>query len=193
MIKFNKRYINIISLIISLIIIFLLNQIIKSKDFNPENQINDQINNQIVESTAITKSEENTKVASTIEKSEWTIEIPKINLIAQIAEGTSKEVMDLFVGHFEDTPKESGNIGLIAHNRGYEVNYFQNLKDLKEGDEIIYKYNGIKKKFYVKLLKIINDTDWTLLENTKENKLTLITCVENQPEYRRCVQAEQIN
>ena len=25
--------------------------------------------------------------------------------------------------------------------------------------------------------------------NTKDNKLTLITCVENQPQYRRCIQA----
>ena len=28
-----------------------------------------------------------------------------------------------------------------------------------------------------------------LLKETEENMLTLITCVENQPEYRRCIQA----
>ena len=118
----------------------------------------------------------------------WSIEIPKINLKAQIAEGTSKEIMDEYVGHFEETKNDKGNIGLAAHNRGYKVNYFQNLKKLKEGDEIIYKYKNIQRTYIVKTLKIIKDTDWSYLENTNENKITLITCVENEPEYRRCVQ-----
>ena len=29
-----------------------------------------------------------------------------------------------------------GNVGLAAHNRGYKNNYFENLKQLKEGDKI---------------------------------------------------------
>ena len=37
--------------------------------------------------------------------------------------------------------------------------------------------------------RIIKDTEWKYLKNTEDNRLTLITCVENQPEYRRCVQA----
>ena len=41
--------------------------------------------------------------------------------------------------------------------------------------------------------KIITDTDWEVLENTEENTLTLITCVENEPNYRRCVQAVEID
>ena len=96
--------------------------------------------------------------------------------------------MDEYVGHFEETKNDKGNIGLAAHNRGYKVNYFQNLKKLKEGDEIIYKYKNIQRTYIVKTLKIIKDTDWSYLENTNENKITLITCVENEPEYRRCVQ-----
>ena len=31
------------------------------------------------------------------------------------------------------------------------------------------------------------------LEKTEENTITLITCVENEPEYRRCVQAIEEN
>ena len=33
----------------------------------------------------------------------WVLEIPKINLIANISEGTSKEVLENFIGHFEET------------------------------------------------------------------------------------------
>ena len=97
--------------------------------------------------------------------------------------------MDKFVGHFEETTKTNGNVGLAAHNRGYPVNYFKNIKQLKEGDEINYKYYEYEKSYIVVENKIIKDTDWKSLENTKENRITLITCVENEPEYRRCIQA----
>ena len=96
--------------------------------------------------------------------------------------------MSKYVGHFEDTSKTTGNIGLAAHNRGYEVNYFSGLKTLKEGDEIIYKYNNFEKTYIVNQHKIIKDTDWSYLEQTEENKITLITCIENEPEYRRRIQ-----
>lgn len=81
-----------------------------------------------------------------------------------------------------------GNVGLAAHNRGYPVNYFQNIKDLKLGDKIIYKTNYGIKTYKVDNNIIIEDNDWSYLEETKENRITLITCVENEPNYRRCIQ-----
>lgn len=119
--------------------------------------------------------------------------IPSISLEAMIEEGTSEEIMNKYIGHFEETPKVEGNIGLAAHNRGYENNYFSDLKKLKVGDEIIYKYNQMQIKYIVNKNVIIKDTDWRYLENTEENTITLITCVENEPEFRRCVQAIQEN
>ena len=95
------------------------------------------------------------------------------------------------MGHFEETSLQEGNIGLAAHNRGYEVNYFENLKSVKIGDEIIYQYNDFKMIYEIDTIEIIEDTDWSYLEETDENKITLITCVENEPSYRRCVQATQ--
>lgn len=125
-------------------------------------------------------------------KDDWYIEIPSINLKANIFEGTTKEVMDKYIGHFEETQKTNGNIGLAAHNRGYKNNYFSGLKKLKEGDKIIYKYNDFTKEYEVTKHYIIKDTDWTPLEGTENNRITLITCVENQKEYRRCIQGEEI-
>lgn len=127
-----------------------------------------------------------------IDKNIWRIEIPKIDLLANISEGVSKEILDEYVGHFEETSKINGNIGLAAHNRGYKVNYFEKIKDLEIGDEIIYTYNGVKKVYVVSYKTIIKDTDWQSLENTEESKITLITCVENMPEYRRCVQGVEV-
>lgn len=178
MFKFTKTSI----LYVSTIIIFILIQI-----FINQYKIETEINENILEDTEKIKSikEEGMQTENEI----WQIEIPKISLIANIAEGTTKEILNQYVGHFQETQKENGNIGLAAHNRGYEVNYFQDLKLLKEGDEIKYKHNEFEKIYEVEKSRIIKDTDWEYLENTEENTLTLITCVENEPEYRRCVQA----
>lgn len=122
----------------------------------------------------------------------WQIEIPKINLIAEIAEGTTDEVMNKYVGHFESTPIFNGNPCLAAHNRGYPVNYFGRLKELVQDDVIIYKTSQGTRRYKVALITVIKDTDWSNLKNTNDNRITLITCVENQPEYRRCIQAIEI-
>jgi LPXTG-site transpeptidase (sortase) family protein len=199
MIKYSTRNINTVSTILSLIIVLSLTFIptnfqkfeIKENQIQAQNSIeNEAPNENTYIKNELKESMQELETASKLEnKQEWQIEIPIINLKAPIAEGTTKEVMDKFVGHFEETSKEGGNIGLAAHNRGYQVNYFQDLKKLNKGDEIIYKYNGKQKKYEVETQKIIKDTDWKMLEKTKDNRITLITCVENQPEYRRCIQA----
>lgn len=75
---------------------------------------------------------------------------------------------------------------------GYPVNYFGKLKDLQIGDEIIYKTKYGIRKYEVNIKTVIKDTDWSYLKNTEDNKITLITCVENKPELRRCIQALEI-
>lgn len=122
---------------------------------------------------------------------EWKIEIPAISLTANISEGIDEQTLNKYVGHFSATPKIEGNVGLAAHNRGYEVNYFANLKYLKGGEEIIYTYGEITKTYVVEKNIKISEIDWSYLENSNKNKITLITCIENQPEYRRCIQATE--
>ncbi len=122
---------------------------------------------------------------------EWKIEIPAISLIAPISDGTTETTLNSYVGHFELTPKTEGNIGLAAHNRGYPINYFENLKKLNGGEEIVYTYKELKKTYIVDKNIKISDTDWSYLENSNENKITLITCIENEPSSRRCIQATE--
>ena len=194
MFKFSTTYINVVSLFIY-IIIFSFIQLFFSNyknfsqksylkaGFNVENQIQNKVSNSLNNQTNSPESQQETE--------EWYIEIPIINLKANIKEGTEKETLDDYVGHFEETQKENGNIGLAAHNRGYKNNYFENIKKLKEDDSIFYNYKGKIKEYKVEKISIIKDTDWNCLENTEKNIITLITCVENQPEYRRCIQGRQ--
>lgn len=113
-------------------------------------------------------------------------------MIAPISDGTEVEILNQYVGHFKFSGYILGNVSLAAHNRGYPVNYFENLKYLKTGDKIIYEYKDLELTYKISNIKIINDTDVEVVKNTKENKITLITCVENKPEKRRCIQAKLV-
>lgn len=168
---------------LSIIILFLVIQIFISQ-YSIQTEINEEI--------MYIKSVEKLPVVEKTNKCEiWQIEIPEISLIAYISEGTTKEILNQYVGHFENTSKEQGNIGLAAYNRGHDVNYFKDLKLLKEGDEIRYKHNEFEKIYEVEKCRIIKDTEWKYLEQTEDNMLTLITFVENEPKYRRCILAEE--
>lgn len=126
-------------------------------------------------------------------KEEWKIIIPKLNIIGNIKDGTKQDILTDYVGHFTQTPQWNGNIGLIANNSGGNLNYFENLENLKENDVIIYQYQGKQKEYQVIQNIIIQDTDWSYLSNTQENKLTLITGAKAEENQRRCVQAVEIS
>ena len=145
-------------------------------------------NEQEIKEIITEEKKENKPEETNKNESNWQIRIPEINLDAQISEGTTKEVMDEYVGHFEETETEYGNVGLDAHNRGYPVNYFQDLKKLKKGSEIIYSHGDFEMTYIVETIEIIANTNWDYLGGTEENCITLITCVENEPKYRRCIQ-----
>lgn len=185
MINYSKKNINIIALIVS-VIIFMCGIYINSQVNSIIKIDNENTNTKEKINIDISKNEE------AIETDTWEISIPKIELKAPISEGTDKETMDKYVGHFENTAKNQGNICLAAHNRGYPVNYFQNIKQLEKGDLIIYTIGNTEKKYKVSMISIVEDTNWDNLQKTEDNRITLITCVENEPEYRRCIQGIEI-
>ncbi len=123
----------------------------------------------------------------------WCLEIPKIGLRGNIANGTSAGVLNQFIGHFDETPRDSGNVGLAAHNNGHAVNYFANIKNLEANDVIYYTSNGVKKTYVVVSKDIIDVYDWSKLGATGDERVTLITCIDGNTEIRLCVQAVRVN
>ncbi len=191
MITYTKRNVQIITLTITVIIYVVISVICLKVNKNKV-----YTNNTQEEIINIENTEENIEENITPNEHKlpiWKIQIPAINLEANIEEGTSQNVIARNVGHFTKTSTLNGNIGLAAHNRGFGVeSYFKNIKNLNLGDEIIYKKDEEIKRYKVAKNVIIDETDWTYLQNTNDNRITLITCVENQPEYRRCVQAIEV-
>lgn len=119
--------------------------------------------------------------------------IKKIDLNGEIKEGSSQEILKDYIGHIEETAKYNGNVGLAAHNRGNQHSYFARINELEIGDEIIYQNKYGDRKYKVSEKKDILETDWSTLENSSENKLTLITCIKNRVNQRLCVQAVESN
>lgn len=107
---------------------------------------------------------------------------------APIADGTENEIIDKYVGHFKETAYLDGNVCLCSHNRAInKAAYFGDLKDLKKGDEITYITKYETKIYEVSEIKQIHETELSVLEPSEENKITLITCIDNQPDLRLCV------
>lgn len=202
MLNYSKRNGIIVSIIISIVIWLSLNFVLIQFQENQKRKVESSFIlktsqlSSMIDVSEDSKKEKIEKVEEVIENqyktNNWRIFISKINLDAPIIEGTTKEVLRRGVGHFTSTSKWDGNVVLAAHNRGYKYNFFQEIKRLEEGDKIIYQTEQGKRTYIVTEKKNIKETDLSCLKDTKENQLTLITCLENMPEYRLCIQAKQI-
>ena len=123
----------------------------------------------------------------------WYIEVPKIDLKASIAEGVTIEILKENIGHYENSGVENSNICLKAFSSGNNVNFFENIKNLRAGDEIIYKKDEYVATYIVKFSGVIDYNDLSYLAQGEENLITLITNIENDARYLRCVQGVKEN
>lgn len=114
------------------------------------------------------------------------IKINKIGFEGLVYEGTSMDTLDKGIGHFESSPYLEGNVCLAGHNY---IGVWKNLHTLQNGDKINYTSFLGTKEYEVNKIMQINENDWSNLENTNENIITLITCVKGKPTKRLVVQA----
>ena len=108
---------------------------------------------------------------------------------APIRESVELSTLAVTIGHFPSTSLYEGNVGLASHNSGGKGDFFKNLKNIKIGSEIFYQTEYGTKRYVVKTKTIIADDDWSYLQHTDDNRITLITCVKGQSDKRLCVQA----
>ena len=120
------------------------------------------------------------------------LKIPEINLSVRVYEDESLESLKKGAGHFKSTPCWDGNVGIAGHNRDV-TNHFGKIHTLSRGDKIKYTTVYGTRTYQVFYVGKIDYTDFSRLERSDENMITLITCVADQPTKRWCVQAREVD
>ena len=121
-----------------------------------------------------------------------TLEIPAIDLEVKIYQGTDSRTLAKGVGHFTETSIWAGNVGLAAHNRGTN-SYFSQIHTLEAGDRITLTTKLGTRTYEVTTVSKVSETDRSSLADTRDNCLTLYTCVRNERDLRWCVRAVEIS
>ncbi len=87
------------------------------------------------------------------------------------------------VAHYKGTakPGENGNIFIFGHSStligsGDYAQIFASLNNLKKGDEAIITYRDKSYRYGVSAKKIVASDDASVLEPTKTEQLTIMTC-----------------
>ena len=90
-----------------------------------------------------------------------------------------------------DTSIWDGNPCFAAHNRGVN-NHFGRIHELENGDTIKLTTKLGTRTYEVVSVSKISETDTSGLAATRDNQITLFTCVRDQSAYRWCVVAKEI-
>jgi sortase A len=102
------------------------------------------------------------------------LSIPKINLDAIVVEGTTRRKLLVGPGHLKETalPGQFGNSVISAHRD----TFFRHIYELNKGDVIEVQRAGETYRYEVTGKKIVDPSDISVIRQTKNPQLTLITC-----------------
>ena len=119
-----------------------------------------------------------------------TLKIPAIGLTVKVYQGTDSAALKKGAGHFTNTSIWDGNAGFAAHNRGAN-SYFGKIHTLELGDRITLTTTLGTRSYVVASVEKVSINDSSGTAPTTDNRVTLYTCVMDQPGYRWCVTAVQ--
>lgn len=102
------------------------------------------------------------------------IEIPRVGVRAIVREGTDDETLALAVGHLPGTahPGQRGNTVLAGHRD----TFFRGLREIRVHDEVLLLIPPLIYAYRVESLEVIAPEETRVLEATKDEALTLVTC-----------------
>jgi sortase A len=122
------------------------------------------------------------------------IQIPAINVDAQIVAGDTWDQLKKGVGHHIGTanPGERGNLVLSAHNDVFgEI--FRHLDQLQPGDEIIVYSGSQRYRYTVGQQRLVAPTQVDVMAPTNEPSVTLISCYPYLVNNQRIVVSGQLS
>jgi sortase A len=100
--------------------------------------------------------------------------IPRINLDSFVVDGTSHKALLRGPGRLKNSaePGQPGNVIISAHRD----TFFRHVFELGKGDQVQVQHGGKTAIYEVTEKKVVDPDDVEVLRQTKDPRLTLITC-----------------
>ena len=114
------------------------------------------------------------------------LEIPALNIKAPVLEGTENEILAKAVGHFPGTGTPgSGNYCIAGHSSTLYKEYFNALKDIEEGAQMLL-YDTEKHCYTYQMTEmfIVEPNEVWILNDFGDDRLTLVTCTDDGSQRR---------
>ena len=104
-----------------------------------------------------------------------------INIKAPVLEGTDSEILAQAAGHFTDTGDfGKGNYCIAAHSSTIYKEYFNNLKNISMGTDIVlYDVNKNQYTYTANESYVVKPSETWVLDDFGDNRITLITCTDD--------------
>lgn len=106
------------------------------------------------------------------------MKIPSIGLSQGVVEGINDDVLQYYLGHFENSakPGEKGNFSVAGHRVSDYSEAFVNLYKVEVGDEVLVKANKKQYVYQVTDNFIVSPDKVDILDSTEDSTITLVTC-----------------
>lgn len=145
----------------------------------------DRYNQEVLGYTSIEESLANTEInleGKILEDLDTTLSIEALNIEGEIIQGESSLTMNDGFWHFPTSvfPGERGNTVIIGHRFLHlppRKDTLFNLEDIKIGEKIIISQSGNNNLTYVVVeIKEVEPNDLSVIQESQDHRLTLITC-----------------
>jgi LPXTG-site transpeptidase (sortase) family protein len=100
--------------------------------------------------------------------------IPRVDFSAVVLHGSDDQTLRRGPGHLENTalPGTAGNVVIAGHRDSF----FRPLRDVQLGDDIFMETPQGRFQYQVTAMQVVRAGDLSVLEQSNEEVLTLITC-----------------
>lgn len=100
--------------------------------------------------------------------------ISDLNIQVPVFNGADDYILERGAGRIKGMGKMDGlgNLGISAHRDSF----FRGLKDIELGDEVLVQTTRGVDRYAVSEIRIVDKHDHTVLEETGDKRLTLVTC-----------------
>ena len=125
--------------------------------------------------------DEDLEIDPVLEKLNTKLYLDSVNIEGNIFQGITSQTMDKGFWHFPTSvyPGQRGNSVIIAHRYLHmppAKDTFFNLDKVKKGDSIIIEQDDEKFTYIVSEVKIVEKNDISVLQDSNDYQMTLITC-----------------